>query len=229
VTIRRSLTAGFVAIAPILLGVVPFGLVAGFASVDAGLSTLQASALSVLVFAGASQLAAIDLIRQDAELVVIVATVLVINARFLMYSASLAPHFAGASFARRTGLAYLLTDQAYAVSITHYEADRPTLEKRIAYYLGASLGLWGTWQISTLAGALAGAGIPDDWSLDFAIPLVFLALLVPAVSDRARTVAAIVAGVLAVAAAGLPYNLALPAAALGGIAVGFVFTTGTET
>jgi 4-azaleucine resistance transporter AzlC len=221
VSLRRSLRSGFTAIAPILLGVVPFGLVAGFSAVDAGLSVLQASGLSLLVFAGASQLAAIDLIRQDAAVVVIVLTVIIINTRFLMYSASLAPHFAGTGAGRRLGLAYLLTDQAYAVSVSHYEASRPPRSNRIAYYLGAALGLWVTWQICTVAGALAGAGIPDDWSLDFAIPLVFLALLVPAVSDRSRRVAAAVAGIAAVTAAGLPYNIGLPLGATAGIVAGF--------
>ena len=202
---------------------------AGFSAVDAGLSVLQASGLSLLVFAGASQLAAIDLIRQDTAVVVIVLTVIVINTRFLMYSASLAPHFAGAGAGQRLGLAYLLTDQAYAVSVSHYETSRPARSNRIAYYLGAALGLWVTWQTCTIVGALAGAGIPDDWSLDFAIPLVFLALLVPAVSDRSRRVAAAVAGIAAVAAAGLPYNIGLPLGAAAGILAGFFFARGETT
>ena len=218
--VTPAFRAGALAIAPILLGTVPFALVTGIAAVDAGLTELEGVAMSVVVYAGAAQLAAIDLMRQDAALVVIIGTALVINARFLMYSASLAAPLAGTSRLAKLGLAYVMTDQAYAVSIVEFGSRATTLADRIAYYLGAGLTMWIPWVLATVVGVFVGAAVPDDLSLDFAIPLVFVALVVPAVKDRAGGGAALVSGVVAVAAFSLPYNLGLPAAAAAGIIAG---------
>ncbi|MFZ0493902.1 MAG: AzlC family ABC transporter permease [Acidimicrobiia bacterium] len=206
--------------APILLGIVPFGLIAGISAVSVGLTPIHGVGMSIMVFAGASQLAALQLIGTSAPFLVVAATALVINARFVMYSASLAPHFQEASTGRKALLAYLLTDQAYAFSIRRCSERDETMLTRLSYYLGAAAILWVTWQISTAVGAFLGASIPDSWSLDFAIPLVFIALLVPAVRDQADGAAAGVAAVLAVLFVGLPYNLGLPLAATTGITAG---------
>ena len=211
---------------PLILGVVPFGTVFGIAAIEAGLDFSHAMGFSIIVLAGAAQLASIALIGQDATLIVIIATALIINARFVMYSASLAPHFAGLSVPRRMLVAYLLTDQAYAFSITRYRDEGWDVRQKLGYYLGVGGALWVVWQASTALGAALGAGVPEEWSLDFAVPLVFLALLVPAIRDKADGTAALVAGALAVLAAGLAYNLALPIAAVAGIAAGVVFELG---
>jgi len=205
---------------PILLGIVPFGLIAGISAVSVGLTPVHGVGMSILVFAGAAQLAALQLIGRDAPFLVVAATALIINARFVMYSASLAPHFQGVSTGRKALLAYLLTDQAYAFSIRRYAEHGGSVTARFSYYLGAASTLWVTWQISTAAGAFLGASVPQAWSLDFAIPLVFIALLIPAIRDRADGAAAGVAAVLAVMLIGLPYNLGLPLAAATGIVAG---------
>lgn len=210
--------------APILLGVFPFGVIAGVAAVDAGLSTAQAIAASPMIFAGASQLATMDLLSSGAAAAVVIATALVINSRFAMYSAALSPHLTGLSGARRAVAAYLLTDQAFAVSLIRYGRESWDLAYRFAFYLGAALGLWFTWMVATVAGVLVGTGVPAEWSLDFAVPLVFLALLFPAIKDRGTRTAAIVAGGVAAVAAGLPLNLGLLVAVacglIAGVAVG---------
>jgi 4-azaleucine resistance transporter AzlC len=205
-------------VAPLLLGVVPFGLVAGIAAVEAGLDLGQAVAMSVVVFAGASQLAALELIGKDAPLAIVVLTAAVINLRMLMYSASIAPHFRKLPGRWRAGLAYLLTDQAYALSVARYRTDEDV--DRRAYYLGAALTLWVVWQLTTAAGVLVGAGVPDAWGLEFAVPLVFLALLVPAMEDRPSTVAGLVGGTIAVTGGGLPLNLGLLVGATAGVGAG---------
>jgi 4-azaleucine resistance transporter AzlC len=207
---------------PILLGVVPFGLIAGISAVSVGLTPLHGVGMSITVFAGASQLAALQLIGRHAPFLVVAATALIINARFVMYSASLAPHFTEASTGRKALLSYLLTDQAYAFSIRRYADRSEATSARLSYYLGAALTLWITWQIATAVGAFLGAAIPESWSLDFAIPLVFIALLVPAIRDRSDAVAAGVSGTLAVLLVGLPFNLGLPLAATTGIIAGIV-------
>lgn len=217
-TRQHAFFSGVRASSPLILGMVPFALIAGIAAVNAGLSRFEALAMSYIVFAGAAQLAAVDLVGQQAPAVVIVFTALIINLRFFMYSAAIAPHFQGVSTYARSGLAYLLTDQAFAVAMTAYNQGRNS--HKAWYYLGAAMTMWLTWQIGTSIGVFLGTQVPKSWSLEFAIPLTFLALLLPALKDRPSVIAAISAGALAVIGAGLPYNLGLFLAALGGIVAG---------
>jgi predicted branched-subunit amino acid permease len=139
----------------------------------------------------------------------------------LLYSASLAPFLAHLSFGRRMGVAYLMTDQAYAVSITRWTSGQDEEERRLTYYLGAGLSLWLVWQLSTIAGVLVGGVVPDSLPLGFAVPLVFLVLLVPAITSRPAAVAAAVGGGAAVAAAAMDAGpLSVIVGALSGIAAG---------
>jgi predicted branched-subunit amino acid permease len=123
-----------------------------------------------------------------------------INLRLLLYSASLAPHLARERLRTRLWVAYLLTDQAYAVCIARWGSDDDP-DRRVPYFLGAALMLWGSWQLSTIAGVLIGATVPDDLPLEFAVPLVFLVLLVPAITGRPAAIAAAVGGIAAVVGA----------------------------
>lgn len=205
-------------VVPMLVGVTPFAVVSGIAAVEAGLDVSQAVGLSVIVFAGASQLAALELLGRDTPIGIVVVTAVVINLRMLMYSASIAPYLRDVSARVRAGLAYVLTDQAYALSLTAFRSDRPV--DRTAYYLGVAVALWAVWQVATVGGIVLGSGVPDAWGLEFAVPLIFLALLVPAIEDRQTGLAAVVGGAVAVAGTGLPLNLGLLVGASGGIAAG---------
>jgi 4-azaleucine resistance transporter AzlC len=221
-SLPAAFTAGVARISPVILGIIPFGLIAGVAASEAGFGPLKAAGMSTIVFAGASQLAALDLITQDARIAVIVLTALVINSRMIMYSASLAPHLRGVRTLGRLGLAYVLTDQSYAVCITEY-TERPTgLRDRVAFYLGTAAPLWITWQTCTLIGVVLGTSVPPEWSLDYAVPLVFLSLLVLALRDLSTVTAALVSALVVVVGADLPYQLALPVAAVCGILAGVV-------
>ncbi len=205
---------------PIAVGIVPFGLVAGAAAVEAGYGLSGAVGFSVVVFAGASQLAAIDLLSGGSAIVVVVLTAWLINLRMVMYSAALAPWLSHESTRNRTGAAYVLTDQAFALSITHY-GDGAPIEDRLRYYFGVAVPLWLNWQVTTVIGALVGTKIPDDIPLDFAIPLCFLVLIIPSVTDRPTAVAAVVGGVGAVIVAGTPLSDgAIVLGAVAGIAAG---------
>ena len=216
----ESFRAGVAGITPILIGVLPFGLIYGVAAIESGLPALPAIAMSSILFAGAAQLAIVDLAGRDAALAVMVATALVINARMLMYSASLAPHLREFSLPQRLLGGYLITDQSFAVTITRFSESIESVPSRWAYYLGASLPLWLVWQASTAVGVLVGTRIPSRWSLDFAIPLVFLALLVPIIKDRGTRAAAGVGGAVAVVAAPLPFNAGLIIGAIVGLVAG---------
>jgi 4-azaleucine resistance transporter AzlC len=217
-----AFVSGAKAIVPVLLALIPFALAFGTTATGSGLSTLQALAMSVFVFAGAAQLAAIPLISAGASVAVIVLTVLIINLRLTLYSASLAPHFRRLPVGWKSLLSYLLTDQAYAATITRFddgETDEP--DKRW-YYLGVALAIWVTWQAAAMLGIFLGSWASEGWSLDFVLPLIFIALALPAIKDRTTTAAALSAGGTAVFAAAMPLNLGLITAALVGVLVGLV-------
>jgi predicted branched-subunit amino acid permease len=118
-------------------------------------------------------------------------------------------------------LSYLLTDEAYAPTIILYEKGGATPYAHW-FWLGAGLSLWLVWQISTALGIFLGAAVPEAWSLDFALPLTFIAMLVPALKSRPGIAAALSAGVVALLAFQLPYRLGLILAALTGILVGTI-------
>lgn len=216
---RQAFIAGLQAVAPMLPGVVPFGMTAGVAGLDAGLGGALAFAMSVVVFAGASQIASAQLLGAEAAPALVVLTALLINLRMVMYSASLAPHFAPLPLRWRLPMAYLLTDQAYALSIQRLLGHRRP-ELTHWFYLGAGLTLWIVWLCATAAGIAAGSAVPASWELGFIVPLIFLGLLVPTVSTRPALVAAATAGTLAVAGRGLPAGVGLTLAAFAGIAAG---------
>ena len=187
-----------------LIGVIPFGLVAGAAPGAQGLPKWSAVGLSSVVFAGASQLAIIDVLGHGGSAVVAIVAAWTINLRLVLYSASLAPFLTDVPTTDRLAAAYLLTDQAYIVSVTRWAVDAEDDRRhRLAYYFGGAVLLWASWQVSTVAGVLIGGALPDDTPLDFALPLVFLVLLIPAVTNRPAAVAAVAGGAGAVAAAQL--------------------------
>jgi 4-azaleucine resistance transporter AzlC len=218
---RSELLKGIKTVSPILLGVIPFATISGIAAVEAGLSVPMAAGMSIIMFAGAAQLASVQLIAAGAAPFVIVLTALVINLRFLMYSASLAPHLATRPFRWKAILAYLTTDQAYAISLAHFE-QAPENPDKHWFFVGTAATLWVVWQAGTVAGILAGAFVPEHWSLDFAIPLTFIAVVVPAIKDGPAFAAAVMAGLVAVLAAGLPLNLGLIVGASAGIMIGTI-------
>lgn len=227
---RSEVRAGAASVAPMLLGVVPFGLVAGATPVVEGLGTGAAVGLATIVFAGASQLAVVEALADGGSALVAIVAACTINLRMLLYSASLAPYLAHERMSRRLIVAYLLTDQAYAISITRWSVeDPPRPHARVPYYLGGATLLWVVWQISVLAGAFLGNAIPEDVPLDFAVPLVFLVLLVPAITTPAAVVAAAAGGAAAVVAGELGAgSLSIIVDAIAGITAGTITAAMTE-
>ncbi|UPT74809.1 MAG: AzlC family ABC transporter permease [Elusimicrobiota bacterium] len=211
--------AGVRAESPLLLGVFPFGMIYGALARDAGLSVAASQAMSSIVFGGSSQFVAAKLIKESAPALVIALTIAVVNARHMLYSASVAEYVRALPLRWKLLLAYLLTDEAYAAAIVHYEAEGVTPHGHW-FFLGAGVALWTCWQVSTALGVFAGAAIPPSWRLDFALPLTFLAMVVPTLKDRAVAGAALTAGLVALLAFALPYKLGLIAAAFAGIAAG---------
>jgi 4-azaleucine resistance transporter AzlC len=206
---------------PFLLGVAPFGLVTGVAMVAGGIAPAAAMAMSLVVYAGASMLAATQLLAADAPVVMVLATALFINLRFTMYSASLRQHVAALPLRAKLAAAYLLADNAYATAISRF-IDHPERSAKGAFYFGVAVPIWTTWQATVAIGIALGAGLPAAWRLEFAAPLAFIALTVPLLRDRAMVIAALAAGITAIVASPLPARLGLAAAALAGLAAGLL-------
>jgi 4-azaleucine resistance transporter AzlC len=207
---------------PLLVGVTPFGMIFGVLALGAGIPPAATQAMSAVIFAGSAQFVVARLVGLGTPMLVIVLTGIVVNLRHALYSASVAPYLRSLHPVWKWLLAYLLTDEAYAVAITHYpqETDIDSTGMRHWYFLGAGLALWSTWQASTAAGIFLGTVIPASWSLDFTLALTFIALVVPGLKDRAITMAALAAGVTAMLALEFPYKLGLIVAALVGVLAG---------
>lgn len=216
---RDEFVAGSRAVAPVLLGTIPFGFVAGVAAISAGMTPLQGIALSVLSFSGIAQLISSQLIAVDSPVVVTVGAAAVVSLRFVMYSATMSPHVAHLDRRWRLLLSYVMTDQSFALAVHRYREPGDATHRHW-HFLGSAATLYVTWQVAVTLGIVAGAQVPASWSLDFAVVLSFIALLVPAVRTRTDLAAAIVAGAVALWAAGLPYRLALVVASIAGIATG---------
>lgn len=216
-----DLARGATAIAPVLLGAAPFGLVAGVSGTTNGATVLQTSAFSLISFAGAAQIAAMDLLGNGASIWVVLLTMCAINLRFVLYSAGLAPWLRDQPRTRRALGAYLVTDHAYVVSVGRF-AQRPPVARPADYYLGAACAFWVTWQVATLVGAAIGTGLPTSVPLTFAAPLSFLALLVPQLTRWPNLAAAATGGVVALVGRDAPANLGVLLGCLAGIAVGAI-------
>jgi len=222
---RCEFIAGVKAELPILLGVSPFGMIYGVLALSAGLPATMAFMMSFVVYAGSAQFVGAQLIGTGAPGIVIVFTTFIVNLRHILYSASVAPHLKRLTARWRCLLAYLLTDEAYAVAITRFNkepAPPPGLPSTEWYFLGAGLAQWSVWQASTAVGIALGTQIPPGWALDFTIALTFIALVVPALTDRSSVAAAVSAGIVAMLTASWPYKLGLIVASISGIVVGLL-------
>ncbi len=215
-----ELRDGFVAALPLAPGVMAFGLVYGLASRQAGLMAWQSWLMSLTVFAGAAQFAALQ-VWATATAGQIVLLALVVNLRYLLLGASVAPHVRELSWGRKAFAAFMLSDESYALAMARYASGRGS----VAYLLGANFGLYVQWALASLGGAALATAMPEltPYRLDLVFPLAFLGLLGPMLNDRIDLAVAAVAGAAAWAAASLlagSWHILI--AGLGGGALGAV-------
>ena len=215
----KEFRAGFVEMLPACVGLVPFGVVCGVGAASAGADWMTALGMALIIFSGAAQILAVQLYAANAPVAIIVLTCFVLGLRFLMYSAAMAPYMKRLPVNWQRGLAFLLTDQAFAAAIRKFDASDDARGAGL-HFLGSGLALWAMWVTTNMTGYFAGASIPASWSLDFAVPLCFIALVAPLFRNLPSVVAALAAGVAVLALAGLPMRLNLIAAGLIGIVAG---------
>lgn len=202
---------------PSLFGIGAWGMVVGVAMVKAGLTIPQALGMTLLVFAGSAQLASLPLIAAGAPIWVIFATALVVNLRFVIFSALLAPHFTHLSLRQRFFLGYVSGDMTVALFLQRYPSERPEIGK-LSYLKGLLYPNWLSWQVGSIAGIFLGSAVPPQWGLAFAGTLAIMCITVPLVTSHAALVGVVVAGVVSVLGNDLPYKLGLLLAVLIGMA-----------
>ncbi|MFE4107746.1 AzlC family ABC transporter permease [Almyronema epifaneia] len=214
--------AGARDIVPLVIGAIPFGIIFGTLAQTSGLSNGGAIAMSAFVFAGSAQFIALGLLSSHTAVVLILLTTFVVNLRHLLYAASMVPYVKSLSPWGKIPFAFLLTDEVFAIAIGQYlRSDRQ--EKSHAYYFGAALLMYFTWQLCTWVGLTVGQLFPNiaSWGLDFAMIATFIGMIVPYLVTRPMVVAVVGAGAIALMGRELPHNLGLLFATLGGIILGY--------
>ncbi|MDC0135078.1 AzlC family ABC transporter permease [Sulfitobacter sp.] len=212
---------GIIDSSPFILVIIPFASLFGVLASEAGLSVVETMAFSIVVIAGAAQFTALQLMQENAPTVIVLISALAVNLRMAMYSASLTPYIGAAPLWQRALCAYLTVDQSYVVGVSKFEREPDmTVAARVSYFLGAVTPIVPLWYLFTYVGAVLGAQIPDSWALDFAIPITFLAMIAPMFRTAAHVVAALIAVVVALLAAGVPYSLGLIIAGIAGMMAG---------
>jgi predicted branched-subunit amino acid permease len=207
--------------APLLLGVVPFGMVFGVLGLEVGLHPVAIMAMSLIVFGGASQIVFAQMIATAATGLVIVGTIGIINLRHMLYSASLTSYVEHLPWRWRILISYLLTDEAFFISLQRMQT-KPHSPNMYFHMIGTGSVLWASWQASTFAGIILGELIPPSLNLGFTLPLTFIAILIPQIKSSPPLMAALTGGAVAMTGQAWPWNIWVIAAAFAGMAAGYL-------
>lgn len=202
---------------PLYIPAIPLALVIGLTITNGGINPVVGWSSSPIIFGGAAQLTLMTLIGSGSALIAAVAAALVVNARHLMYSAAISPRFRGQPRWFRFFGPYLLIDQLFALDMLLPNPDPRTFR---IYHIAAGLTFWTSWQLTVAVGLIIGPVIPEAWNLDFAIPLLFLALVVLGIDHFSKAVAALSGALVAYLAISLPHRTGLLVGSLVGILAG---------
>ena len=203
------------------LGIAAWALLTGIAMAKSGLALPLAILMSLIVFAGSAQLAALPLLAGGAPLWVIWATALCVNLRFVIFSAGWRRYFGALPRGQRMRMSYFAADLNYVLFLRRFP-EPPPVAQSVPYFWGGVALNWIAWQVPSMAGLLLGERIPPEWGLGFAGTLALLALTYSLLTDRATWIAAVVAGAAAVAAYALPLKLNILVAIAAAVAIGLV-------
>ena len=188
---------GFYDVLPLLLPVVPFGIIFGAIGVELGFGPYATFASSIIIFSGASQIVFFQLFSSGASSFVAITSSSVISSRHLLYGAVVAQYLSKLSLNWKIFLSYFLTDQAFAVSQEFFKKNQNDKLKHY-HLLGSGITLWIVWQVSTIIGIILGSIVPDELGLAFTIPLTFLALLINYLRKIDHLIVIIISGILSI-------------------------------
>ncbi len=204
---------------PLYVPAIPFALIIGLAVVDAGMNQFVGWSSAWLIFGGAAQLTVISLLGAGTALFAAITAGLVVNARHIMYSAAVAPAFQEQPRWMQWLGPYVLIDQLFALATLRMEDDPKTFR---TYYLAAGATFWTLWQASVAAGLFIGPVIPASWSLEFAVPILFIGLIVIGIDRFPKFVAALAGAGVTYLFAGLPNRAGLLVGAAVGVLAGTI-------
>ena len=226
---KAAFSEAFKLSAATMPGILAWGLVSGIAMVKSGLTLWQALGMTFLVFAGSAQLAALPLMMANAPVWVVFATALVVNLRFVIFGAAIGPHFSHLRWYQRIWHGYFTADLTMAFFPRRFPAE--TLyqpQGKVGFFNGIAYPNWCAWQVGAVAGILLASQIPENWGVGFAGTLALLAIMIPLIINSAALGGVVVAGVVALLAAGLPYRLGLLLAVVLGMIVAMLIDTAID-
>lgn len=220
---KRAFREGVKACAPTMPGIFAWGLVSGMAMVKSGLTLWQALGMTFLVFAGSAQLAALPLMASNVPVWVVFVTALVVNLRFVIFAAAIAPHFAHLPWYRRVWIGYFNADITMGLFPQRFPAETVSrTQGKVGFFNGIGYPNWVAWQAGSVAGILLASQIPQSWGIGFAGTLALLAIAIPLIINSAALVGVAVASVVAIVTASFPYRLGLLVAVIAGMAAAMV-------
>ena len=214
---------GFLDVLPLLIPVVPFGIIIGVIGIELGFSPLMVYATSLIVFSGSAQIVFFQLISGGASPLVTLTSVGVTNSRHLLYGAVMSEYLENLSSTWKIFLSYFLVDQSFALSNKFFKENR-SLENKHYYLLGSGFTLWVTWQTSSLIGIFLGSVVPDELGLSFAIPLTFLSLIIHEFRKPDHLIVIFASGLLAILLYEIPFKSYIIVASLGALVVAYIIT-----
>tara|TARA_B100000073_G_C23590303_1_gene516041 strand:- start:160 stop:849 length:690 start_codon:yes stop_codon:yes gene_type:complete len=196
---------GVIDVLPLMIPVVPFGIIFGAIGIELGFGPYLTYASSIIIFSGASQIVIFQLISAGASTLVAITSSAVVSSRHLLYGAVVSQYLSHLSIYWKITLSYLLTDQAFAVSNEYFKKNE---ENKFKHYhlVGSGLTLWLIWQVTTIIGIVLGSIVPDELGLSFTIPLTFLALLVTYLRSIDHLIVIILSGVSSILFFDIPFK-----------------------
>ena len=214
---------GIMDVSPLMIPVVPFGLIFGVLAIDVGFSPLETMAMSLIIFGGASQIVLLQLFSGGASSLVIISSVGAVNSRHLLYGAVVSEHLSDLKLIWKIIISYFLIDQAFAISNNYLKKNKNS--NRYFHLVGGGVTCWLIWQSTTFLGIMLGAAIPEKLGLSFAVPLTFLAILVNDFRKLINVIVIIVSGLVATLGFNyIPYKAYVIVAALTGLFVAMILT-----
>jgi len=200
------------------MAIMAWSIVTNITLLSAGLQPLQTFWFNILVYAGSAQLAVMPLIAGDYPLWTIWLTALIVNLRFVIFSAGIQPHFKKYTFWQRLGIGYLNGDITFAKFVHRFpQSDPHSKHTELLYFLGMAFTNWTVWQLGVLIAIIFGSYIPQDWGIGFAGTLALIALIVPAIKNRTALVSALAAAITCALTINLPYRLTIVCSAIAGV------------
>jgi len=208
---------------PLQLGVFPFGIAYGILGIEVGLTNIQTYLLSIIIFAGVSQIVFAQLFSTFTPSFIIVGTIGIVNLRHILYGVSLSSYLKKLSLKWRVILSYLITDEAFAISYKRFSEEKKTKYMHF-HLLGSGITLWISWQISTLIGIFIGPSIPNSLNLEYVIPLSFIAIVVVSINTKIKLIVFIMSALFSILLRDLPWNLWIITSALISIIIGVLIS-----